>query len=302
MNVAIFGGSGHIAKNLIFYLSQKKAYNLSLFSRDETKLRNILEHELNIKKFEICNYNTLDNKKFDVIINSIGLGNPEKLNSNVIDITEYYDNKIINYLKKNNSTTYLNFSSGAIYGQNFTNPVTDTTLTKLDVNSLDYGYLYSIAKLHSEAKHRALKHLNIIDLRIFGFFSRFIDLNSRFFLAEIVSAIKNKTDLSVDKLDIVRDFVHPKEFCLLIEKCIEKASINNAFDVYSKKPISKFEILNQISKEYELRYNLVENIDFIYPTGIKEKYYSLSRKAEEVNYYPQYSSVDTIMTEIKFIL
>lgn len=301
INIAIFGSTGHISKNLIFYLSQKKEYNLFLLSRDKKKLEKILKQEIKNENFEICDYNILQKKSFNVIINSIGTSDPGKLNNEIIKITEFYDNKIIDYLEKNNLTIYINFSSGAIYGHSFDKPVTDDTYSILKSNDGDPGYLYSIAKLYSEGKHRTLKHLNIVDLRIFSFFSRFIDPNSRFFLSEVISAIKNKTDLSVDKHDIVRDFVHPKDLCLLIEKCIKKTFINDVFDVYSKKPISKFEILNEISKIYGLKYHMIENTSFRYPTGIKEKYYSLSRKARSIGYEPEYSSLDTIMIEIKSV-
>ena len=39
---------------------------------------------------------------------------------------------------------------------------------------------YALSKINSEIKHRKLKHLNIIDLRLFSFFSRFMNLKSKF--------------------------------------------------------------------------------------------------------------------------
>lgn len=305
LNIAILGASGHIGKNLVLYFSKEKKYKLFLYSRDNNKLSKIINDIIPEYSCSINTYNSFDKFGYDVIINCTGISDPYEIKNNgssIFNITEYYDNKILDYLEKNHSAFYINMSSGAIYGEEFIRPVEDSTYSKLIVNNPTPGNFYSIAKICSETKHRALKHLNITDLRLFGFFSRFIDLDSTFFMSELASSIKNDKTFLTNKIDFIRDFVHPKDLYALVEKCIHKKSINDAIDVYSMAPVSKFEILNNMSQKYDLKYDIKEDLNFYSPTGIKKNYYSLSRKAESIGYHPTYSSIDTIVSEIDHIL
>ena len=250
-------------------------------------------------------YEDFEKKEYNAIINCIGIGNPiDFINrqSSILDITEFYDNKIINYVKKFPMTRYINLSSGAVFGQEFNTPVNDSSFSKLDINKPNQGYLYTVSKIYSEAKHRSLSDLNIIDLRIFGFFSRFIDLNGGFFMSELIKAIKNNSEFITDEIDMMRDYVSPSDFYALIKNCLFNKNINDVFDVYSNEPISKFKILQEFSSKFDLRFTVKEKIDSISPTGFKQKYYSLSKKAEKINYFPKFSSLETILNESSLIL
>lgn len=305
LRVAICGSSGHIGKNLISYFSKEKNCELYLFSRDRSLSINKLNNYFPQISPCIKTYDSFNDVKYDVIINCIGISNPHELvsdPSSVLTITELYDNKIINYLKKFPSTLYINLSSGAVFGEDFDSPVNDMTLSKFSINNPKSGYFYSISKLYSEAKHRLLSDRNIVDLRIFGFYSRFIDLKSKFFLCDLIRSIKNNTEFITNQVDIMRDYVHPSDFYSLICKCINKKTINDAFDVYSALPVSKFEILEKLSKKYDLKYIVNNKLDFSSPTGLKKNYYSTSRKARDMGYNPQYSSIDAILKETEFLL
>lgn len=305
IKIALLGATGHIGKNLMLHFSKDKKYELSLFSRDTKKIRKIINDFYPICNFSINSYEDFDNLKYDIIINCIGIGDPKKIQdkgSSILKISEYYDNKVLNYLENNPSALYINLSSGAVYGEAFTHPVGDSTPSTLNINDQTSGYFYSIAKLYSEAKHRSLSTYNIADLRVFGFFSRFIDLSHGFFLSEVISALKGKNEFVTNSDNIIRDFIHPEDLHLLIERCIVNKPINDAFDVYSKAPISKFEILDSLSQRYGLEYVLKEDTHFSSPTGIKMNYYSTSKKAEKIGYFPKYSSLETITGEIEFIL
>lgn len=303
--VAIFGATGHIGKNLTLYFSQEKKYELFLFSRDVNRLHKIIDKICPGNSFSMNNYDNFGKFTYDIIINCVGISNPreiEKNSSSIIKITEHFDNKIIDYLETHQSTLYINMSSGVVYGHDFAIPADESIYSKLTINNPSSGYFYSIAKINSEAKHRAFQNLNIIDLRLFNFFSRFIDLSTNFFISDVVSSIKNKVTLSTSPEDIKRDFVHPEDLYSLIQKCIMKGSLNDSFDVYSKSPISKFQLLDNLSVKYNLKYVVKENVSLAAPTGNKENYYSSSRKAATIGYFPRYSSLETIMSEIGFIL
>src|SRR3989344_3468848 len=214
LKVAILGASGHIGKNLIFYFSQKNNYELFLFSRNKTKIKKIINKFSFDFSFNIKNYNDFEKFNYDLIINCIGISNPETVNTNkvaILRITEYYDNLILDYLEKHKSTLYIFISSGAVYGKEFSKPVNDLTYAKFNINDLTPGDSYSIAKINAEAKHRSLKSFNIVDLRIFTFFSRFLNSEDSFLMSNIVSSLKNKKILYTNSVDIIRDYVHPSD-------------------------------------------------------------------------------------------
>jgi nucleoside-diphosphate-sugar epimerase len=302
-NIAIFGSTGHIGKNLVSFLSNDSNFKLFLFSRDAKKFES-LKKIIPDSSLSFNSYEDFEKNEYNTIINCIGIGNPidfTNKQSSILDTTEFYDNKIINYVKKFPMTCYINLSSGAIFGQDFTTPVNDSSFSKLDINKPNQGYLYTVSKIYSEAKHRSLSDLDIMDLRIFGFFSRFIDLNGGFFMSELIKAIKNNSEFITDEIDMMRDYVSPSDFYALIKNCILNKN-NDAYDVYSKEPISKFKILQELSSKFDLRFIIKEKIDSISPTGFKQKYYSLSKKAEKINYFPKFSSLETILNESSLIL
>lgn len=305
IRIAVLGATGHIAKNLVLYFSREKKYELFLFSRNKNKANKIIKYVNNKGTFSINTYIDFNKLDYDVIINCIGISDPNEIKKNgisILTIAEHYDNKFLNYLEKNPSTLYINFSSGAVYGNTFTNPVNDSTNSKLSINNLKHGDFYSVSKIYSEAKHRAFANLNIVDLRIFGFFSRFIDPNDGYFMSEVITCIKNNKELQSNNINFIRDFADPRDLYLLIKKIIQKRTINDAFDVYSKSPVSKFEILKTLSQRYGLKYAVKEKLSHVSPTGIKMNYYSNSRKASKIGYVPKYSSIDTIINEIKYVL
>ena len=296
--VGILGGTGHIGKNLIYYFSKNNKYELNLFSRDVTSTKNITNE---FKNINVDNYDKLNSYELDTVINCVGISNPTKILDDKIDfkkITDKYDEQVLLYLKKFSDSLYINISSGAVYGENFTNNVNEksTITTMQEINP------YAESKISIEKKHRKLSDNNIIDLRVFNFFSRYINLNTNFLLCQLVNAIKNKTIFITDSNDITRDFILLSDLFNLIEKCIKKNTINDVFDVYSKKPISKFEIIDLFEKKYDLGFKITNNIIEISPTGVKQNYFSSSQKAGKIGYEPEFTSFETIQDEIKFLL
>jgi len=302
MKIAILGSTGHVGKNLTYYFGKEKNYELFLFTRDDKNGTNIsVECELE-NNFSIRSYNEFNDSRYDVVINCVGLGDPAKIESSqgkILETTEKFDTMTLNYLEKFPDCKLINFSSGAVYGEEFDSPVKDSTLPKnpsKDISS------YAIAKIKSEARHREQNKLNIIDLRLFSFFSRWMDLESRFLISDIISSINQNKTLVTNESDFFRDYIHPKDLFSFLKKCIEKNTINNAFDLYSKKPIAKFELLESLQDKYGLQYEIRPNSGFSSPTGFKKNYFSQSKKAEVLGYKPKYSSLDTISEELPYFL
>ena len=250
-------------------------------------------------------FDELNNERYDVIINCVGISSAadfEERVSSYFRLTEQFDNLILDYISDHTSTLYVNFSSGAAYGTDFSIPADESTYSRWDINHISEADYYGIAKLNSEAKHRALKYLNIVDMRVFGCFSRFIDLGSRFLLTEIISCVREGKEFITGPDNIVRDYIHPKDLYSLVQKCIDRKNINDVFDVYSLKPVSKFEITDYFASQYGLTYSIKNDIKISALTGSKDYYYSNNKKAQDIGYYPQFTSMDCIMQESKDIL
>lgn len=303
--IAVLGATSHIAKGLIYNFNKKsEEYDLTLFARNIEKTKEFCNKEkintLNIKEFS-----SFDDGIYDVIINCVGAGTPTKLKElggEIFEITEKYDNMCIEYINKRVETLYINLSSGAVYGKEFDKAISNETKVEIDINNLTGSDFYSLAKINSEAKHRAMDKYNIVDLRVFAYFSRFIDLDGKYLMTEIVNSIKENKVFRTTAVDIVRDYVHPEDFFSLVEKCIEQKKINDVFDVYSLKPVTKFELLKGISESMSFNYEIDGELEFVNATGLKSTYYSENKKAEKIGYRPKYSSMESIKEEIKIIL
>ena len=305
MKIAILGSTGHVGKNIIYYFSKEKNFELFLFTRDEKKLEKItLQHGIK-NNFSIRKYDEFNDSQYNVIINCVGLSDPARIEASkgeILESTRTFDILTLEYLKNFSETKLINFSSGIVYGGEFSFPITDTVLIDETYNYKNIKSEYALSKINSEIKHRAFKHLNIIDLRLFSFFSRFMDLESKFFMSEVVSSIKENKTLFTDNTNFYRDYIHPEDLFLFIKKCVNKNSINGAFDLYSKKPIGKFEVLASLESKYGLKYKIDSGTKVINPTGFKKNYYSKSRKADLLGYKPKYSSLDTISEELPYFL
>jgi nucleoside-diphosphate-sugar epimerase len=299
--IGIFGSTGHISQNLISYFYKNNYGKLILFSRNKSKLKNIFK-KYDKNNFIYETYSNFPKYTFDVIINCIGEANPaSNYSAKYFDDVNYYDDKIIYYIQKYPKTLYLNFSSGIVYGKDFTNPVTDKRNTLLDLDEFHSDDFYAFSKIYSELKHRTYPDLNIIDLRIFSFFSRHIDLKYKFLITELINSIKNNTIFYTDDNDIVRDYIHPFDLYSIVTNCIDKKDSNVAIDVKSKKPISKFQLLDYLKKQYNLKFE-IKNKNFL-STELKTNYFSKSKKLHKLlNFTPKFSSLDSFKDELDFLL
>jgi nucleoside-diphosphate-sugar epimerase len=247
MKIAVLGGTSQISKDLILSFSKHTHYEYSLFARNTKLLEEWINSENLNGRCQVYEYSKFNiNRTYDIIINSVGIGDPEKAQKMGIDIfkiTEQYDGMALEYIKCNEETKYIFLSSGAIYGGSFKHPVNKDTLATIDINNLASNDWYAIAKLYAEARHRSLEDLSIVDVRVFNYFSHTQDMNARFLITDIVRALKNNEVFKTSSDNIVRDFVTPPGFYALIQAIIDFKPINTALDCYTKSPVSKFDLL-----------------------------------------------------------
>ena len=304
--IAILGATSHIAKGLIFNYARRSDCRLYLFARSTDRVAEFLKAIDPKCIVSVHEFNEFSRDQYDVAINCVGIRKTTDFADRIVSVfqlTEDYDNLVIKYLEQHPDVIYINFSSGAVYGTDFRAPVDENSRATWEVNKVESSEFYGIAKLNSEIKHRSLKGFKIVDLRVFGYFSRFIDQEAKYLLTEIIACLKSGKELLTDQNNITRDYLHHQDLFALVDKCLERTAVNDVFDAYSRKPAEKREILNYFSRNYGLKYSVREDIDVTSLTGRKDKYFSVSRKAGRLlGYEPEYDSLDCIAQEIKYIL
>ena len=309
MNIVIMGATSHIAKGLIDKFIRSGEHHLYLYSRSAGKVQQFLTAigRSGDRNYEICSdYQTFSHSSYDVIINCIGVETRNKHNcdfTRYFSVTEEFDNLAIGYLMGRNPVAlYISFSSGAVYGKGFSIPADESSMNCLPVNQVQPEDYYAIARINAEAKHRAHPDLRILDLRIFSYFSRFINLSDGYFITDVMEAILKQKVLITDRVNIVRDYLHPEDLFAMIVTCINAGKLNQALDVNSSSPVSKLEILEYFTSEYGLKYesrNFSRNQS---ATGAKSNYYSTCTRASRIGYSPRFSSMDSLKHEANYIL
>lgn len=303
--IAILGATSHIAKGLIFHLGPAGEYDLRLFARSPDRVGEFLAVVGLGGRFRAKTFEEFDRDSYDAIINCVGFGDPGKLKdaaSAIFRVTETFDNLVLGHLGRHPESIYINFSSGAVYGTDFASPADEKCQAIFDINPIDPAGYYGIAKLHSEARHRAMKDFRIVDLRIFGYFSRFIDLHAEYLMSEVVSSVLHGKEFVTGPDDIVRDYIHPEDLASLVKLCTAKRDLNDAFDVCSLRPARKIEILEKYSSLYGLRYAVRESPSTLSATGKKTNYYSTNGRVRRIGFVPRFTSLDSVIQETKHIL
>jgi nucleoside-diphosphate-sugar epimerase len=226
------------------------------------------------------------------------------MGASIFNITRKFDEMILRELEKNCERQYLFISSGAVYGKNFTSPVNYFSNAIIPINEVEQQDYYMLSKLCSEIRHRMTPHLRIVDLRIFNYFSRSMDIEARFLITDIARSIRDKSIFQTSCENITRDILHPVDFFNLVELVSLRPELNCAIDCFSKEPVDKISLIKNFAEIFGLKFNLTDlpRKSFINATGEKEHYFSLNHKAAEFGYNPLYSSLDGAISEMRHIL
>lgn len=214
--IAFFGATSAIAKDFLSTFISNVDHSLFLFCRSPILLKKYCD-SINLKKNIVINtYQNFNTSwEFDVIINFIGCGDPQKLKeigSEIIQVNDFFDNIILDYLSVNKKTLYIYLSSGAAYNTNFSEPTTEKTFLKININKITTKDPYSTAKLLSELRHRALTNFKIVDLRIFNYLKFNSSLDGSSLISQIFKCIISKNVFITSGSNITRDFVDKELF------------------------------------------------------------------------------------------
>ena len=296
--VLLLGGTSHIAKGLISRFLASGRFKIEWFGRSRQRMEAFLsETKLsgNISIHE--DYEELTDTNGDVLINCVGAGTPSQLKNDYtlwFSVLEEYDNICLDYLRHVNSQAlYVDFSSGAVYGRG-----AGESSFRVNPNAIACADFYSLAKLYSEAKHRAFAELNIVDIRIFSYFSRYADPSSGYLMTDILKAILSKSVLNTTGEDVIRDYISPDDLFALILCCMRQPKINKAFDAFSRAPVSKQDILAAFKEQFDLKIEVAEPIAAS-PNQTPSIYLPWDKTAGEIGFAPRHSSLEGLLLETK---
>lgn len=300
--IAILGATSQIAKDLIVSFSAEEDKHLHLFARRPEEVVAWLKRVGLSERYPVSDFTIFGEQDFDAVINFVGVGNPTQavaMGNTIFDITLQFDEMVLEYLQTHPTCRYLFLSSGAAYGSNFNEPATCDTPAVVPINNLAAHEWYGVAKLHAECRHRAQPELNIVDIRVFNYFSHTQDIEARFLITDILRAIRDNTVLKTSPDYIVRDYLHPLDFHQLVCAILSAPATNAVVDCYSQAPIDKLNLLAVMQEQFGLRYEVTEGNVAVNATGGKPHYYSLNRRAENFGYQPTFTSVQGVLFELE---
>jgi nucleoside-diphosphate-sugar epimerase len=305
MRVAILGANSQIAKDLILSFSKDSKDELFLYSRRPGELSGQLELIGLANRYCVDEYENFGDVTFDAILNFVGAGNPAKISAmgaSFFEVTAHYDELALGYLRAHPECRYIFLSSGAAYGSKFEEPVDENSKAEVAINAMLPQDWYAVAKLYAECRHRAMKSLSIVDVRIFNYFSHTQDVEARFLITDILRSIRNNSVLITSSESITRDFIHPSDFYQLIRKILLGPHINEVLDCYSLAPVDKKTLLEAMRVRFGLHYLVAQTSPGVNATGTKPHYYSRSRRAAEFGYEPKMSSLEGVLIEADKLL
>ena len=306
MRIAILGATSQIAKDLVLSFWVQSGHELVLYARRPQAVTQWLASVGLTERYVVADFAAFNvDEHFDAILNFVGVGDPAQaaaMGASIFDVTLKYDEMALNYLRHHPECRYLFLSSGAAYGASFDEPVDANTKAVVAINKLQPQDWYGVAKLHAECRHRSLPHLAIVDIRVFNYFSHTQDMDARFLMSDILRAIRDKAVLKTSPGNIVRDYLHPKDFFSLVSAILSAQSSNAPVDCYSRAPIDKLQLLTAMQSKFGLQYEVMETEGSINATGAKPHYYSKNKRAAAFGYEPAFTSLEGAIQEANLVL
>lgn len=307
MRIALLGATSHIAKDVIQLFAAEGVHELTLFARRTEAVSDWLS-KCGIKNcYPVCDFDSFTkHQHFDALINFVGVGNPAQtttMGASIFDITQKYDQMALGYVESHPECRYIFFSSGAVYGDNFDEPVSEYSKALLPLNQIGAQHWYAVAKLHAECRHRAHFDKAITDIRVFNYFSHSVDLSARFLITDLLRSMQAREIFRTSSANITRDYAGPREIYQLVNRILSVSAVNCSVDCYTNAPVDKLKMLEAMSSAFGLRYELVQQATGVTATGNKTHYYSLNRRASAVfGYQPQQTALQVLLLEVSIIL
>jgi nucleoside-diphosphate-sugar epimerase len=291
--ISILGASGHVGRSLTYTFSKAPDTELHLFSRKSSKtFAPYIKSHVKSSSF-IHNFTDFGSIETDIVINCIGVADPGAIadhGSKIVGLTEEWDERIVSYLEQHPRSLYISISSGVVYDMPH------------QINSDARDYHYATAKYESELRHREHRNLNIADIRLFGYFSRFQDINGSYLLSQAMLAVRDEVVFETLESDLIRDFVTPTDLCQMIYCCFNRRPVNRAYDMFTRQPVSKYKLLDRLKSEFGLEWKFTENKLITRGAAEKSEYFAHERDATWIGYRPKYSAIEGVVKEFRLAL
>ncbi|MBE5528309.1 epimerase [Laribacter hongkongensis] len=304
--IAILGASSRIAGDLILWHGRQAGVELHLFVRRPQEMLAWLEQRGIAGQVRVRSYQDFGaDDAYFAAINFVGVGDPAKalsMGPDILELTHRFDSLALDYVQRHPCCRYVFMSSGAAYGSRFETPAEEDSFAIFPLNALEKEDWYGMAKAHAECRHRAHSGLPIMDIRIFNYISETQDLSARFLVTDAIRAIRDRTVLMTSADRTVRDYLHARDFCALIDAVLAAPPANDVIDCYSKAPIEKAELLQALQEAFGLRYEVSPTRTEINATGRKPCYYSLNRRASRLGYRPELTSLEGVLEAVRGML
>ena len=306
MEIAILGATSQIAQDLVRMFASQSEHRLTLYARRPEVVQNWLAQAGFAGRYATHSFDIFGQADhFDAILNFVGAGDPSRvlaMQSSVFDVTAKYDDMVLEYIRSNSGCRYIFLSSGAVYGEQFTEPAVASTCAVVPVNNLQSQNWYGVVKLYAECRHRALAPIPIVDIRVFNYFSPFYGLDKPFLITDILRAIRDGMVMKTSSEYIVRDYIHSSDLYRLVNAILIAPPMNAAIDVKSKAPVDKPTLLARMKEEFGLKYEITDDCVGVNATGIKHHYYSEKTYEPWLSYQPEFTSLEGILKDSKIVL
>jgi len=301
LNVAVLGAGGHLGRSMCNCITEMTDWQTFAFTRNPAALGKAFSEVKRRASINIHDIDQFQGGAFDIVLNCVGLGDAGLIadaGAGLMQLTEEFDDIILKYLAANPQSLYVSFSSGAIYGTDLPHPIEPGQRAIIDLASASKAIGYTVAKLNSEVKHRLNSASNIVDIRLYGFFSRFQPKQGQYLMSDVIASLSEGTVLTTQPDDMMRDYIHPDDLLRMIACCFQTRPLNTAIDAYSCAPTGKFELLDHLKAEFGLNYKTLKPKDDT-ESGGRPNYYSLDRSADKIGYEPRFSSIAGVANELK---
>ena len=253
--IRIVGASSAIAQDFLRVSSKVGSQHVfHLYSRDFSFLPALKINNLTIFTHKFSDLEIAE--ECDAVLNFVGLGSPSRValeSSRLEPLDLKVDLACMRLLELKPEATYLYMSSGASYGSNFSTPAVDANelpeISKFDLPREMYGWI----KRSAEVRHRSLPQYKIINLRIFGYASRNMDLNAGFLLSDLAKSLVTGVPARISSEITHRDFINPDFFYEVVNYCLENNLPNTSLDLVSTSPLGKHELVAALEGIFGLK-------------------------------------------------
>lgn len=251
--IAILGPNGLIGKDLIAIFKKNRAFSIYPVSQSHNNY-----NEKNL------NFDTFLNVSFDAIINCSGMGDPEQIRLDPEGCVQSHLSSrklVMDYLEINDhlNPLCLFISSGGIFNQGITSTQSEKESICFGIENLKAFDAYRLTKVLIECLNREQRKRRLIDVRVFGYVSANYSNRSAFFISKVFQCAKNNCIFYTDETNFLRDYVTAQDIFILFNHLFQNEStkINRAINIISRKPVSKFEILEFFKHKYGFEYCMV---------------------------------------------